>query len=673
MPVLPLLALLASFHVDYATYLGGSIDDLVRATTVDSAGNLYVTGSTDSPNFPLTSTAYGAPTKGNGCAFVTKLNPGATAVVWSICLTGMISDAIALDAAGNVYVLEHTNDPTAATASSIIKFAPGSDHIIYSKALGDYAPGLTVDSAGNAYAVGSAAAEFVTTPGVYQPNLAPGTCGYGLEGDNPGPCTDAFVMKLSPDGSTAWATFLGGSGPDGAVAVAVDSQGNVWITGATVSPNFPVTPNAWQSTFHGEVDIGPERYGDAFVAELNATGAKLLYSTYLGGSEWDTGFAIAVDSAGAAYVGGLTQSLDFPITPGALQSTFAGIPESSAFVTKFSAAGSVVYSIFAPGPEASQIMVDAQSRVYIPSAASDPQGKSTAFSVIAPDGSALLKTVPVAGWMALDPQGSVYAAANSLGYVFFPTPGALQSTFGGGTYDVAITKLDFSSPPSPFVAAIVNAANLRSGTPQFYQVFQIAPGEIITLFGAGFDSTTRLLFDGTPAPVVYMQANQINAVVPFEVNSPYTAITLQGAGQTFGPGRMQVFGAVPGLFTADGSGVGQAAVLNQDGSLNSASNPAARGSTISVFMTGAGLMTPRQQDGSITPLTPPFPMVALGVSCSLGQVTYAGAAPGLIAGAVQVNVQISQNVTVGPKVPFVIYIGNYVSAIDGGANTIAVR
>ncbi len=91
-------------------------------------------------------------------------------------------------------------------------------------------------------------------------------------------------------------------------------------------------------------------------------------------------------------------------------------------------------------------------------------------------------------------------------------------------------------------------------------------------------------------------------------------------------------------------------------------------------MTGAGLVTPGQQDGSLTPLTPPFPMVALGASCNIGQVTYAGAAPGLIAGAVQVNVQISQNVTPGAKIPIVIYIGNYVTAgVNGSANTIAVQ
>ncbi len=604
MLVLPIAALLASFHVDYATYLGGSIDDLARATTVDSVGNLYVTGSTDSPNFPLTSTAYGVPSQGNGCAFVTKLNPSGTAVVWSICLTGMISEAIALDAAGDVYVLVY---------GSIIKFAPGADHIIYSKALSDSASGSAVDPAGNAYAVGSATAEFVTTPGVYQPNLAPETCYYGLGGEIPGPCTDAFVIKLSPDGSTAWATFLGGSGPDGATAIAVDSHGNAWITGATVSPNFPVTANAWQATFHGEVDLGILRLGDAFVAELDPTGARLLYSTYLGGSAQDSGFAIAVDSAGAAYVGGGTSSPDFPTTPGVLQPTLTsllpGPTYSSEFVIKFSATGSVVYSTFAPGPQTNQILVDAQGDAYIPGTLVSANGSpNTSLTVIAPDGSAIVHSVPVPGVIALDMQGSVYAAASSQGYVFFPTPGALQSTFGGGTYDVTLTKIDFASPQSPFVAAILNAANFRSGTLQFYQVFQIAPGEIITLFGIGFDSNTRLLFDGTPAPILYVQANQINAVVPFEVSSPYTAITLQGAGQTFGPGRMQVFGAGPALFTEDGSGGGQAAVLNQDSSLNSASNPASRGSTISVVTVhvvragmGAGKLQQSDDDGSVRP------------------------------------------------------------------------
>jgi len=105
-------------------------------------------------------------------------------------------------------------------------------------------------------------------------------------------------------------------------------------------------------------------------------------------------------------------------------------------------------------------------------------------------------------------------------------------------------------------------------------VFDVAPGEIVTIFGNGFDTGTRILFDATPAPILYVQSDQINAVVPFGVAGPTTGITLQAASQTFGPGTMNVFDAVPALFTADGTGHGQAAILNQDGTVNSTANPA---------------------------------------------------------------------------------------------------
>jgi uncharacterized protein (TIGR03437 family) len=133
---------------------------------------------------------------------------------------------------------------------------------------------------------------------------------------------------------------------------------------------------------------------------------------------------------------------------------------------------------------------------------------------------------------------------------------------------------------------------------------------------------------------------------------------------------MDVFSAIPGVFTLDGSGTGQAAVLNQDGSVNSSANPAAHGSVISVFMTGAGQMSPPQKDGYLAPITAPFPMTAGVVSCSLGQVVYAGAAPGLVAGAVQVNVLLSMNAPVGNQVPILMSVDFFTS---GYSTTIAVR
>jgi hypothetical protein len=302
---LPFLLLLSNFHVDYATYLGGSLDEQTTGIAVDSGGNVYVTGVTDSPDFPLTSTTLGTPSQGHACAFVTKLNPSATAMVWSVCLANLTPNAIALDAVGDVYVLAGT---------SIVKLSAAADRVLYSKSLGTAAgAAFAVDAAGNAYVVGTASQGLATTPGAFQPNLAPGMCSYStFPNAPPTPCNDAFAVKLAPDGTTIYATYLGGSGSDQGRAVAVDSQGNAWITGDTESPNFPTTPGAMQSTFHGEIDLGPLKFGDAFVAKLDPAGAKLLYSTYLGGSAADTGLAIAVDSSGAAYVAGSTQSSDFP-------------------------------------------------------------------------------------------------------------------------------------------------------------------------------------------------------------------------------------------------------------------------------------------------------------------------------------------------------------------------
>ncbi|HWB86083.1 MAG TPA: SBBP repeat-containing protein [Bryobacteraceae bacterium] len=665
-----------SVHVDYATYLGGSLDEQPSGIVVDPAGNAYLAGTTTSADFPLTSTAFGAPSKDHGCAFVTKLNAAGTGIVWSVCLANSSAGGIAVDPNGGIYVLTGL-----AGGSTVTKLTPAADKIVYSESFAVTASGLAADSQGNVYLTGSAGDDFVTTPGAYQPQLAPGTChgGAGV-GLIPFPCPDAFVMKLRADGSVAYATYMGGSGPDQGRAIAVDSQGNAWITGDTVSPNFPTTLGALSNQFHGEIDLGPLRFGDAFAAKLSPNGNALLYSTYLGGAAPEAGFAIAVDPAGAVYVAGGTQSADFPVTPGALQQKYGGgnpIPglAGDAFVSKFNSSGAVAYSTFLGGPQnesASVIEVDSQGRAYVNAYPNMSTLNPNTLSVLSADGSAMVNSAGVPGSFVLDGEDSLYFATATLGYLFFPTNGAYQTKFGGGVYDATVVKADFTQPASPWVTTILNAAGLRSGTPSFYPVFDVAPGEIITILGSGFDAQTKVLFDGIAAPVLYTQSDQINAVVPFEAAEPLTAITVEGAGQTRGPGIMNVFDAVPALFTLDASGNGQAAILNQDGTVNSPSNPAARGSIISVYMTGAGRMSPPQADGSLGPLAPPFPMPLLAVGTPLGQVLYAGAAPGLVAGAVQVNVRIAADAATGSQVPIVLYVGNFASGFTGDT-TVAIR
>jgi len=216
--------------------------------------------------------------------------------------------------------------------------------------------GIAVDGAGNAYVTGrTESANVPTTPGAVQPTL---------RGD-----WNVFVSKLNPTGTAlVYSTYLGGSGSslfdssgDEAWGIAVDGAGNAYVTGMTESANFPTTPGAVQPT-------PPGGSSNAFVSKLNATGTAFVYSTYLGGSGDDSGYGIAVDGAGNAYVTGGTTSADFPTTPGAVQPTLQD-SYGDAFVSKFNATGTVLgYSTYLGGEHSDEgqgIAVDGTGTAYV--------------------------------------------------------------------------------------------------------------------------------------------------------------------------------------------------------------------------------------------------------------------------------------------------------------------
>lgn len=648
------LSLAAQPHpkVDYVTYLGGSYAEWVAGVAVDASGSAYVAGTTSSPDFPLTSTALGTPGKDHPCAFVTKFNPNGTAIVFSSCIADSVAVAFGMDAAGNLYL---------ALQGSVVKLDPAGSKILYTRTIQSGLEAMAVDLAGNVYLAGVAGTELNTTPGAYQTQLAPGNCPdkYG----DPNPCKDAFAMKLSPSGAVVFATYLGGSQPDSAHAIAVDSAGNVWIAGETLSPNFPTTANALQSSFHGEQDLGPLRFGDAFIAKLDSSGGKLLYSSYLGGSAPDSARALAVDASGSAYVAGGTQSADFPTTPGVLQPAYAGasnpMPSLSGdgFVAKFSPAGALVYSTYL-GTTASEAItamaIDQNGQVYVNvNPTHDPAlacGHTTQpISILNAGGTALAGASTVGGAsLAIDNRGGVYTAGSTYTLAQFATSRAYQTRYGGGDSDASAAKVDFSQPAGLYVACIVNAATLSSPGGA------VAPGEIVVLFGTGFGSNPSLDFDGYPAPVQYANDTRINAVVPFELPPLATFLTVRSGAETSGPEKIPVAVADPGLYTA---------ILNQDGTVNSASNPAPRGSMVSVYLTGAGLMNPPLTDDAVGSFSPPFAVPALGVSAYIDYlpslVLYAGQAPGLITGAVQVNVQVPDTAHAFAAVPVTVSVGSY--------------
>jgi uncharacterized protein (TIGR03437 family) len=305
--------------------------------------------------------------------------------------------------------------------------------------------------------------------------------------------------------------------------------------------------------------------------------------------------------------------------------------------------------------------------------------------------------------LVLDGKGFAYVAGSTGVLVFLATPGSAQPQYGGGDADAVVTKIALSGTVNNArlsVACGVNSATQWPGLISLTANGTVAPGEIFTIYGTalgpdtpmpaqingGAVSTalggTRVLFDGLAAPLLWVQSSQINTVVPFAIQASFTAMTIERNGVTYGPWKLPVAPAVPGIFTIDSSGNGQAAVFNQDGTLNSPSNPARKGSVIVLYATGAGLMDPPMADGAIAPLSLPLPKPRLGVAVRVGgfdaAVQYAGAAPGLVAGAIQVNALVPDGVPVGDAVSLVFYADGYGSGLPGypylaGRATVAIR
>jgi hypothetical protein len=261
----------AGDHLIYSTWLGGANNDQGNGIAVDLAGNAYIVGSAASPSFPVTPGVFQSSSRGGMQAFISKLNPAGTALVFSTLLGGTMQ--------------------THGTA-------------------------VTIDSSSNIYVTGRTYGGFPTTPGSLQPTSSDDYI------------EKAFVSKISSDGSQLlYSTYLGGTGTSGGTGIAVDGSGNAYTTGYTDDLGFPVTAGAYLSQYPS---LSPT--SAIFVSKLNPTGSGLVYSTYIGASHTD-GFvtgqsSIVIDPSGTAYLGGETQSSAFPVTPDAF---FSSNPFPSAY------------------------------------------------------------------------------------------------------------------------------------------------------------------------------------------------------------------------------------------------------------------------------------------------------------------------------------------------------
>jgi pimeloyl-ACP methyl ester carboxylesterase len=456
----------------YSTYLGGGSDDYAYGLALDTQGNVYVSGETFSTNFPLVNGTQ-VTNAGNNDAFVSKLSASGTQLLYSTYIGGASVDtstSIAVDTQGSAYITGRTQSlnfpiknalqPTYGGAFAdafVTKLNPTGSQLVYSTYLGggsagcacnaeEAASGIAVDTQGNAYVVGhTQSADFpVRNPfqfrlstrddgfisklnsegsqlvySTYFPAIISavavngagelyltGTAYGNLPVQNPAQPTiggdaDAFISKLNTSGGQLlYSTYLGGTSLDYGTAIAIDAQGSGYVTGVTYSTDFP-TRNAVQAKNRG--------FRNGFVTKLNDAGDQFLYSTYLGGSSYESTHGIAVDSLGSAYITGETTSTDFPVL-NALQPSHAG-GYTDAFVVKLNATGNqFLYSTYIGGDTGNVLRYE-----YTYGIAVDANGN--AFTT-----------------------GSTAAAG-------FPIKNALQPTLGGGQ-DAFVLKInDAASTP----------------------------------------------------------------------------------------------------------------------------------------------------------------------------------------------------------------------------------
>lgn len=315
----------ARTRIVLSSYLGGSANDSANTVAVDASGNVYIAGETSSLNLPVTPGVVQSSNRGNQDAFVAKFDPaGRPLFVTYLGGAGIdIANAIAVDAAGNVYVGGETTSsdfpvtPAAiqpnfrsAIDGFVAKLNSTGTVLTYSTYLGgrdfDRVNGVAVDAEGNAYLTGRTGSDdFPVTPGAFQTSYR-------------GSDFDAYVAKVNPSGGLTWSTYLGGFDNDAAFSVAIDAAREVYVAGGTRSPDFPVTASGYQTS---------NLSTDGFFVKLNAAGAGLRYSTFLGGSFVDRANGVAVDAAGIVRVTGMTGSSDFPLT--AAGRPYAGGPDDA--------------------------------------------------------------------------------------------------------------------------------------------------------------------------------------------------------------------------------------------------------------------------------------------------------------------------------------------------------
>ena len=541
-------------NVVYSTYFGGSGSDAAAALAVGSDGSLYVTGSTNSADLPVTAGAYLSklPSTQRGTpSYVFKLNPDGS-LAWATYFTESGVASIAVDSTGDPYVGGATGGGLPTTPGAyqttfqqsvtsngffgvvgpksafVTKFNAKGAGLIYStyvstdnqKHIVEGAQALVVDAAGNAWIGGAS-----------HPSISPGT--------------RASVVELNPTGSAVLASAVQ-AGLGSVAALVLDANSNVYVAGS-YTPQvaiFPATPGAFQSAPQPAIPALLYQAGsgggmDAFVAKWDSSLTNLLAATLLGGELPDTATSIAVDASGTVIVGGYTDSKAFP-THAPFQASFS---PRSGFVAAFdSNLSNLLFSTYL--------------------------GDVRAFAAYAavPDGSG---NILVAG-STLSPGGSFLGGDNG-------------AAFSVGNLVIA-NKIALAPAPAVRLDSVQNYAS--------HIAEALAPGEPTMALGAGFGNGARIVVDGSPLATVSATATSIVAILPdTAVASGVHTLQVSNNGTLSNSVYAPAAAASPAIYSVDGSGTGQGYILNSDGTLNSPSNPAATGSAVTLFAAGAGQYT----------------------------------------------------------------------------------
>ena len=497
--------------LSYSTFLGGSGPpataaggDSGRGIAVDSAGNAYVGGFTNSTaEFPLVG-AFQTQNPGFNTAFVTKINATGTAFVYSTYLTGTsglgnsVGYAIAVDSAGSAYlagITQYCNFPVTTDAfvplntpncggnfkGFVTKLNPAGNAPSYSTFVTDTnynfngeLSAIAVDSTGSAYVTGftSNTPAFPTTAGAFRPAPVNGSG------------ADTFVFKLNPAGSVpVYSTFLGGGNINTGDAfglqssfpnsIALDSSNNVVVTGNTTATNFPIAGGAAQNFYAG--------FRDGFVTKLNSTGTNVIYSTYLGGSDRDGEPAnVALDSSGNAYISISTNSRNFPVTPTSFR-PFVDGDQAFAALVKLNASGGIVYSTFVGAGNGDlgvrDVAVDAGGNAYVAGGTGGGRSPIVPVNSLFPSGTGFVSKFNASGTglffgsfldgtatgatyirsITLDADGNAFLTGNTSVSDFPTTANAPQTVNrGGGSFegdagDAFISKISLTGTDCPAI------------------------------------------------------------------------------------------------------------------------------------------------------------------------------------------------------------------------------